>query len=134
MKNLYHKYYYNIYGNHDGEYVALLIECCALLILILTIFFLYLRMKKKEMALTILPLIGVPLTHILALLCASRLAALLSVDVHTFVTVLDIIGLAVSTLLCGSLSSAYGKRARWTYFIIVGLFNGTLTCVLLLNL
>ena len=112
----------------------MLIECFAILILILAIFFLYLRLKKRELALTVLPLIGVPITHILSQLFAFRLSLLLPILPQTVVTVLDIVGLAVSTLLCGSLSLVYGKRARITYLAIVGIFNGVLTCVLLLNL
>ena len=112
----------------------MIIECCAITFLILAIFFIYVRMKRTQMALTILPLIGVPSVHVLSQLVLSRLAPMLPLDAAGIVTILDVAALAASALFCGALARAYGKRARVTYLVIVGLFNVILTGILLVNL
>ena len=112
----------------------MLIECFAILALILAIFFIYMRMKSTRHALTILPLSGVPLAHVLSQLLFARLAGVLPIDAAGIVTIVDIASLVVSTLFCGALSVAYEKKSRMTYLVIVGLFNVILTCILLVNL
>ena len=112
----------------------MIIECFAITTLILAIFFIYIRLKRTKMALTILPLIGVPTVHILAFLLLSRMASFLPVEGTTIVTVLDVAAMATSSLFCGAMSRNYEKRFRITYLVIAGLFNAVLTCILLANL
>ena len=112
----------------------MLIECFAILALILAIFVIYLRMKKTRLAWSILPLGCVPLTHVIAQLLLIRLAPVIGVDGSWIVTIADIVALAASALFCGSFSYFYGKKARVTYLIVVGLFNVILACILIANL
>ena len=112
----------------------MLIECFAIVALIAAIFVIYLRMKGLHMSLSILPLASVPCMHILVQLILVWLASFMTVDVALVVTVADIAALVASALFCGTFSYCYGKKARVTYLIVVGLFNVTLTCILLANL
>ncbi len=110
------------------------VECIAITALILAIFFIYLRMGKKGIALTILPLATVPFLHTVAQLVSAQIAQIFSVEGKVIVLIFDIIALALSMLLSGCFSVLYKIKSRSVYLIIAGLFDVILTCILLVNL
>ena len=112
----------------------MLIECIAIIALILALFFIYLRMGKKEIALTILPLVTVPLLHVLAQIVSAQIAQIFSTEAGIVIFVFDIIALALSMLLSGCFSVLYKIRYRLVYLIIAGIFDVILTCILIVNL
>ncbi len=110
------------------------IECVAIVALILAMFFVYLRMGKKGIALTILPLVTVPFMHILGQLVSVQIAQIFSAEAKVVVLIFDVVALALSTLLSGCFSMLYKMRYRSVYLIVAGLFDVILTCILLVNL
>ncbi len=111
------------------------IECIAIVALILAMFFIYLRMGKRGIALTILPLATVPFLHTIAILVADNIASFVpAVDFAMVVILFDIIALVVSALMSAFFCMFYELKYRSVYFSIAGVFNVILTFILIFNL
>lgn len=106
------------------------IECFAIIVLILAIFFVYMRAGKKKLALSVIPLMSVPAAHIIA----SLLLGFVPADYNAVVYVLvDMLGLICAAIFAGICSSTYRKKGRIVYLVISGVFDFVLACILVIN-
>ncbi|SDN40112.1 hypothetical protein [Acetanaerobacterium elongatum] len=113
----------------------MIVECIAITIIILAIFFVFLRSHKPKSALSTIPLISVPAMHILGFPISRWIGAISSAKVVDAHIVMDIIGFLVFIIF----TSIFLKHFRSTktkvgYFVLSGLFSITLTTILILNL
>lgn len=107
------------------------IECFAIIVLILAMFFVYMRAGKRRLAFSVIPLVSVPASHIVA----SFLLEFVPSDYSAVVYVLiDMLGLICAAIFAGICSSAYKKKGRVVYLVISGVFDFVLACILILNI
>lgn len=114
----------------------MIVECVAIILVILTIGVVFLRTKRKDYALSVLPLLIVPTIHILTsdLKIAKCIALLFSTDTYIMVICIDIISLVLSCIMIGLFSQNFkSKTARHSYTIISAVFLIILVWVFSLN-
>ena len=111
------------------------VECLAIVVLILAMWLIFMRARKKASAFAILPLVVVPLTHIAGNLLARPISGALfgnAAQIHIFI---DILGLVFAGILFGSISHRIkSRKGRTSYLCICGGFTLVLTFVLILNI
>jgi hypothetical protein len=112
----------------------MIVECLSIVAILLAIIIIFVRTGKTKYAITTLPLILVPLLHILFVIVAPDLSNALSFDKKFLIVALDITNLIISCILLGALSHKITtKRTRITYLISCGAFLVILSWVLSLN-
>lgn len=114
----------------------MIIECSTIVLIIAMISFIFLRTKRVKYALVTLPLITVPLMHLLGQAAAYFLIEKNDVTVKV-ITILsfDILGLLVGALLLGILlHNLPVKKARISFAIVAAVFMVTLSIVLMTSL
>ena len=108
--------------------MGLLVESIAIIAVIGIYAYMTARSGKRSLALAVLPLVIVPLFHLLSQPVSSLLAAVAQRD--NIRAVIDVIGLALTCLLLGIFSGWFSsKRLRKGYLFICGGFSCILTCV-----
>ena len=111
----------------------MIIECIAIIVVVLVLCAIFLRRGKQQHAFAALPLIIVPLVHIIANLTAEYLEFwTLSVDeINAMFTA---ISLVISCVAFGVLSNIFEeKRSRKIYIITCGLYSLILTAILIIR-
>ena len=113
----------------------MLVECLAIVVVILLLSFVFLRSGRKDYALTTLPLMLLPTVHVItSLLLASPLNGAFSLDTGGITVAIDATSLVVSCVLLGLFSHQItSKKARNFYLVISILFVVVLTWVLIAN-
>jgi len=98
----------------------------AIIILILVMMFMFLRAGKRTGAVFTLPLVSVPLFHLLGFAVQRPFiqSGLPTVGLHI---TMDVIGLSCGLFTCWVLSRAIGvKKLRYTYFLSCAMFLSAL--------
>lgn len=110
----------------------MLVECWVIIVLILLMCYAIFRSGKTGQAVAILPLLLVPLAHLLGNPLSRLLDGLFAnLSGRLFWVSFDVIGLVVTCVLCGMLAGNMGKRAtRRTYMVLCGVYSAVLTIVL----
>ena len=112
----------------------MVMENVTILIIIGIMIVVFLRAKKTQYALSVIPFVFVPGTHLLGLYFAQRLDFGMGFTVHQISVGIDILALVVGCLLLGLLShNILSKKSRSVFLVMGGLFNLLLTWILILN-
>lgn len=112
----------------------MLVECVAIVLVILLMAFSFLRAKRKDYAFTTLPLLVLPLMHIFSMLLAKPLHGMFSLDAGGIIVAIDATALVASCIILGAVSHRISsKKARSVYLTICGIFVVVLTWVLIAN-
>ena len=113
----------------------MLVECATITIIIGAIFFVFLRGRKVKSAFFTLPLVVVPLVHILGYPLSKWISEFTSINVLTIYTVVDILAFFAFLVIAGLLLKNFrSRKTRVAYTISSGAFTLTLTIILLLDL
>ncbi len=108
----------------------MVVESIAITIIITALFFVFLRGKKPKSALSTLPLVIVPVGHLIGIPISQGLAALLSLPrvwVYSGFDVLAYLLFWVSTIIL--LRNFHSRRAKAAYLIACVLFTSTLVVI-----
>ncbi len=110
----------------------MVVECIAILIIIVAIFFVFLRSHKPKSALSTIPLMAVPTMHLLGIPLSKWLSTVLpTVDI---VIAMDIVGFLLFVVLAGVfLKHFHSKRTKAAYFVASGIFTLALTTILIMD-
>lgn len=112
----------------------MLVECVCIILLILLMAFVFLRAHRKEYALTTLPLVILPLMHLLSFTVAHHIAKIMPLDTNGVTVAFDATALVISCTILGVLSNKItAKRAKIAYLVVCGTFVVLLTWVLISN-
>ena len=112
----------------------MLVECVSIILIVLVMAFMFLRAKRKEYAIVTLPLLVLPLMHIVSLLVAEPLNGIFSLDASGITVAIDATALVISCMFLGFFSHRISsKKARNVYMLICGVFVVVLTWVLIAN-
>lgn len=113
----------------------MIVECVTITILLVAIFFVFLRGHKPHSALSTVPLGLVPVLHLLGNPLSRWLSSLLGVSRLSVYVAIDIAAFAlfvfVAVVVLGNFNS---KRTKATYLIATGLFELVLTAILVSDL
>ncbi len=109
-----------------------IVECFAILLIIGAMIIIYLRAGKKIMSLSMLPIILVPLMHIVAWGVNFAFKSGILMQSNAYI-VFDLIGLAAAAVTAGICSSKFKKKSAVVYLIVVMLFSVALTAILVIN-
>ncbi len=114
----------------------MVIECSTIVLIIAMISFIFLRTKREKYALVTLPLITVPIMHLLGQAIVYFLIAENDITVK-IITIMsfDILGLLVGALLLGMLlHNLPVKKARISFSMVAAVFMVSLSIVLMTSL
>ena len=108
------------------------VECWVIIVLILVMAYMIFRTGKTGQAVAILPLLLVPLAHILGSPLSRFLDSLFSgLSGNLFWISFDVVGLVATCVLCGLLAGNMDTRGgRRAYMLLCGGFSAVLTIVL----
>ena len=113
----------------------MVIECITIILIILMISFIFLRSKRENYALVTLPLISVPLLHLVGQFINYFF---IKEDQNAAVITnlsFDLLGLLIGALLLGLLVNNIPlKKAKISFVMISGIFLIALSIVLMTNL
>lgn len=112
----------------------MIVECIAIVLIVLLISFTFLRAKRANYAMVTLPLIIVPVSYIVGFLAAYFFIK----DLGTKMVVMmfaDLLGLIIACIILGAFSFKIpSKRARLSYLFISGGFLVILSILLLIDI
>ena len=110
----------------------MIVECFAMILVILLIAYGNFRSRKREYGIATLPLVILPLIHIVAMICGEMFASPFpSIEADYVIVLFDGIGTMVSGMLYGMLSRGLGSKiSRRLYLIISSVFTVILFFVL----
>jgi len=113
----------------------LLIECSAIIIIILGVFFIFLRQKKGDYAICIVPLLLLPFAHIAGEAIVPLLGKVTAANPEDLRIAIDATALMGACLLFGSLGQLRikSKKARRFYFGLCSGFTVILSWILIFN-
>ena len=114
---------------------GMLLACWAIVIVICAMAMVFLRARKKEYALAVLPLMLVPLFHILSGILANQLGRFIALTREELRALVDINMALLSCLLLGLASRGIGdKRNRNAFLLCCGGFTIILCWVLVFDI
>jgi len=113
----------------------LLIECAAILIVILAVFFIFLRKKKYDYAVCVVPLLLLPFAHIAGEVLLPLLTRITAANQNELRISIDVTALIGACLMFGSLGQLRikSKKARRFYFGLCSGFSAILAWILIFN-
>lgn len=110
----------------------MLVECISIIMVILMVAFIFLRSHRKDYAITTLPLLVLPMMHILSLALSRHLTGMFSLNAQGIMVALDATALVISCTVLGFFSNRIPvRKARNAYLVICGVFVVILTWVLI---
>lgn len=113
----------------------MVIECWAIIIVLIAVVFIFVRSGKSNYALGILPLVLVPLFHIIGYPAARLVEKLWGVARGQTHTAIDIFALIVACIIVALVSGSIpSKKARSVFIVTCGGFMLILSWILILNL
>ena len=111
------------------------VECLAIILVLLLMSYMISRAGKKEYGLALLPLVIVPLVHILSGLIGQVVANQISMPLEVVQVCIDVIGLVIScvvfSVLCTNIKNS---KIRRTYLLLCSSFTVILTFVFIYDL
>lgn len=114
---------------------GMLFACWAIVIVLLAMVVVFMRAKKKEYALAVLPLTLVPFVHIFSGVCARFLDSFIFLNFTEIRILIDLTAALFSCLLLGFSSRGIAeKRNRRLFTIFCAGFTILLTWVLIYNI
>ena len=113
----------------------MIFECCAIILIIVVMAIIVSREGRKSGWIAgILPLVIVPLGHIIGILVGTHLAKMFGITSTTAHIAVDLAALVVTCLIIGGVSlQIKRRRKRYAYLITCGLYSVLLTCVLIVR-
>lgn len=112
----------------------MVVECIAIVLIILLISFTFLRAKRTNYAMVTVPLVIVPVSYILGFLVAYFWIKNPQIKMVAMMTA-DLLGLIIACIILGAFSfKIASKRARLSYLCISGGFLVILSILLLINI
>lgn len=113
----------------------MIVECLTITVILAAIFFVFLRGHKPRSALSTVPLIIVPVLHMLGNPLSKWLSPLLNLPRLNVYIAVDVIGfLLFFVVALTMLKNFHTKRTKATYLIAGGLFTLALTIILVSDL
>ena len=113
---------------------GMLFACWAIVIVLISVFIVFMRKGKREYAVAVLPLVLVPLMHIFSGVLANALAIPLQLTASEIRVIFDITAGLVGCVLIGLFAlNIKGKRTRIAFMISCSGFIIILTWVLIMN-
>lgn len=110
------------------------VVCLSCIVIILCMSYIFMRKRKPNYSIAILPLILVPIIHLFSSFI-YKLLGNVNMDYNLFVLALDVIALVVECILFGFLSNNIEtKKTKVTYCIMCGGFSALFTFALLKDL
>lgn len=114
--------------------VGMLFACWSIVIVLAAMFFVFMRARKKEYAVAVLPLVITPLMHICSGVLARWLDGILPLTWVELRIALDLIAALISCLLIGfSSRSIPVRRSRNVFLVFCSGFIIILTLALIIN-
>ena len=111
------------------------IECVAIIVVILSISFVFMRRRKKEMAASVIPLIIVPGVHAIVGLVNKVFPRLLDGLFDEVNILADVLALVVACIIIGFVSVKFkNRRSRIGFCFICAGFTFVLTSLLIIYL
>lgn len=113
----------------------MIVESITITAILTAIFFVFLRGRKPLSALSTIPLVSVPVCHLLGIPLSKWLSSLIGLPRLTVYVAIDVIGFllfALLTLLM--LKNFHSKRTKATYLIAGGLFTVALSVIFISDL
>lgn len=108
----------------------MVVECISIILIILCTAFIFVRRKKKNHALAVLPLTIVPLLHFIAFCVLEYSFEVLKTNYSYILPAVDITALVLSCILIGLFAGSFSsKAAKRTYMIISGVFSVALVWI-----
>ena len=112
----------------------MIIECIAIIIVIIALSMIFLRSGKRTHALCVLPLTIVPLLHIAGVFSAPGIDGLWGMDIYTVQNIFTATALVVSGVALGIMSGFFpSKKIRLIYIVTCGLYTLILASILIFN-
>ncbi len=101
----------------------MVVECVAIILVILCTSFVFFRTRRKDYAFAVLPLTIVPFIHLIAYHAVNFSFAALKTNAGKILPMADIIALVLSCIIVGVMSgNIKSKTAKRTYIAISTLF------------
>ena len=118
-----------------GRCCLMIIECWAIIVIIICMVIIFLRAKRKDYAFGIIPLMLVPFIHAVGSPIANVLTKVLPWQIQDIRLSLDISALVVTGMLLGYLAMNFkSKKIRRTFLVMCGGFSIILACVLIFKM
>lgn len=112
----------------------MVVECICIILIIFLMGVVFLRAHRKDYAMTTLPLLILPLLHLLGLLLVHPITDVVSLDKNGVIIAFDALALVISCTALGFFSHQIKlRRARILYMLCCGTFVTILTWVFILN-
>ena len=113
----------------------MIVECCAIILIILVMAVIISREGRKSgWIVGILPLVIVPMGHIIGVFLGSHISKMFGVTVITARIAVDLAALVSTCLIIGGVSlQIKRRRKRYAYLITCGLYSVLLACVLIVR-
>jgi len=113
----------------------MIVECCAIILIIVVMAVIVSREGRKSgWIVGILPLIIVPLGHIIGVFLDSHIANIFGLTAVTAHIAVDLAALVITCLIIGGISlQIKRRRKRYAYLVTCGLYSVLLTCVLIVR-
>ena len=113
----------------------MVLECSAMILVVLMLCYILMQYYKGSgYAIGALPLVLVPLVHILGRSLAYPVGYVLRLNRTAAYIALDVTALMLTCLLLGLISANIrNQKRRWSYLLICGGFSTILTCTLLVR-
>ena len=109
-------------------------ECWAIVVVIVLLSLLLLRQEKRQVGLSLLPLMIVPLAHLMAGPAVQLFISKIQFPFHFLVIAVDVLGLVAACIAIGAVGAFIrNRKIRWLYFFSCGGFSLILSWVLLYN-
>lgn len=109
-------------------------ECFSIVLILLALMIIFLRARKPKHALITLPLLIVPLFHIVIVIFSPNLVSLLNIQKTNLIIIFNTSILIISCILLGAFSNfLMTKKAKLTYLISCGMFLFLLSWLLTIN-
>ena len=109
-------------------------ECWTVVLIILLVVGVYLHRGKKRLAMAVLPLVLVPLTHIVGAPVSVWVENIFPGDSAFLQIAMDVVALVIANMIFGAFSRGYrGKGSRRAYMVLCAGFTVVFSWVLIFH-
>lgn len=112
----------------------MVVECICISVILFIIFVGFLHSKYRSYAFALLPLLALPVIHLVGLLFVSGLELCPAEHQTTVLSIVDLVGLAVGCVCCALTSNFIEtKRGRTAFLVVCCIFLLVLASALVVN-
>jgi hypothetical protein len=113
---------------------SMIVECWAIVTIVLAIAFIFLRAGRKPYFFGMLPVIFAPAAHILAYVLSKPLGSLFHTAPGRIYAVFDLLALIAACICFGIFSCSFkGRRTKILYLSVCGIFTLILSLILIFD-